>query len=91
MRFEECCLTALRIPTIQTSSTPIHDHDGLGVALVAHGGGRRERRAVAGDFDDFLRAAFGGAAVGGLPFDFAPLRGATLGASGGLGYFSVFF
>lgn len=44
----------LRIPTIQTSRAPIHDHDGLGAALVAHGGGRRERHAFAGDFDVFV-------------------------------------
>src|SRR4249919_2896669 len=42
---------ALRIPAIQASRTPIHDHHGLVVALEAHGGGRREGRAVAGDFD----------------------------------------
>jgi len=42
---------ALAIPTIQTSSTPIHQDERLGRTLVAHARGRRETRAVAGDLD----------------------------------------
>ena len=34
-------LTALRIPTSQAGIAPIQDHHGLGVALVAEGGGGR--------------------------------------------------
>src|SRR3546814_5339489 len=44
-------LATFRVTTIQTSRTPIHDHHGLGAALVAHAGRRREGGAVAGDGD----------------------------------------
>src|SRR5690606_14346954 len=46
---------ALAIPTIQTSRTPIHDHQRLRAALVAHRRAGREARPVAGDFDVFHR------------------------------------
>ena len=49
---------ALRIPTIQTSRAPIHQHQRLGAALVAHGRAGREAGAVAGDLD-VLGALFG--------------------------------
>src|SRR5688572_23626780 len=55
---------ALAIPTIQTSSTPIHDHHRLRAALVAHGGARREGDAFAGDFDVFAARGVGGARLG---------------------------
>lgn len=55
---------ALRIPTIQTRRTPIHDHQRLGAALVAHGGAGREAGAVAGD-GDVLVAGFGDSGGGG--------------------------
>src|SRR5690606_33272737 len=46
---------ALAIPTIQTSRAPIHDHQRLGAALVAHRRARREAGAVAGHRDVFHR------------------------------------
>ena len=42
---------ALAIPAIQASRAPIHDHQRLGAALVAHGGAGREAGAVAGHGD----------------------------------------
>src|SRR5690606_15520677 len=55
--------SALRIPTIQTSRTPIHQHQRLRAALVAHGRGRRKTRAVAGDCDVFFVVGGGGGAA----------------------------
>ena len=40
---------ALRIPTIQTRSAPVHDDERLRAALVAEGSAGREAGAVAGD------------------------------------------
>jgi len=87
----------LRIPTIQTRRTPIHDHLGLGVALVAHGGAGREARAVAGDGDVLF--VVGGAVGDGrgrrsdpspaLPFA-ARKGGGSRGAAGDCCYFTVF-
>ena len=45
---------ALRITTVQARRTPVHDDEGLGAALVAERGGRREAGAVAGDGDVFV-------------------------------------
>ena len=44
-------LTTLRISTVQACRTPIHQHQRLGAALVAHARAGREAGAVAGDFD----------------------------------------
>ncbi|MNV56697.1 hypothetical protein D3C71_1489970 [compost metagenome] len=40
--------TALAIPTIKTSLAAIHNHQRLGIALVAHGGTGREAAVVGG-------------------------------------------
>src|SRR3546814_16459133 len=42
-------LATFRVTTIQTSRTPIHDHHGLGAALVSPAGRRRDGGAVAAD------------------------------------------
>lgn len=49
---------ALAIPTIQASLAAVHDHQRLGVALVAHGGAGREA-AVVGAVDDYQLFAVG--------------------------------
>src|SRR3546814_1389661 len=72
-------LPTLRIPTIQTSRTPTHDHHGLGAALVAYARGRRAGGAVAGDGD-----VLGGVFHVGVVVD-------RLGLFGLAGHFSVFF
>src|SRR5688572_14662572 len=50
---------ALAVTTIQTSRTAIHDHHRFRGALVAHGGARREARAIAGDFDHLFGVGVG--------------------------------
>lgn len=95
-------LATLAIPTIQASLTPVHDHHGLGVALVAHAGRGREAGAVAGDFDvlDVVGGAVGD--EGGsrcrsdpspaLPFVARKGGGNSVAALGAAGiYVSVFF
>src|SRR3546814_7124633 len=74
---------ALRIPTVQAGRTPIHDHHGLGAALVAHARGRREGGAFAGD-GDVLGGVFH--VVGK-----SALTPALSRRDGRGGYFSVFF
>src|SRR3546814_3911111 len=76
-------LATLRVTTIQTSRTPIHDHHGLGAALVAHAGRRREGGAVAGD-GDVLGGVFHVVGKGAL-------TPALFRRDGRGGHFSVFF
>ena len=73
---------AFRITAVQARRAAIHDDHGLGAALVAHARGRREARAVAGDFDYFLGAPVG-RIVGHRHHRPAHLPGG--------GYFKVFF
>src|SRR3546814_9429024 len=76
-------LATFRVTTIQTSRTPIHDHHGLGAALVAHAGRRREGGAVAGD-GDVLGGVFHVVGKGAL-------TPALFRRDGRGGHFSVFF
>src|SRR5690606_735880 len=76
---------ALAIPTIQTSRAPVHDHQRLGAALVAHGGAGREAGAVAGDFDVFF--VVGGRRDGAVPIPAFPRWGGGRSS----GYVRVFF
>src|SRR5690554_6829066 len=76
---------ALAIPTIQTSRAPIHDHQRLGAALVAHRGAGREAGAVAGDFDVFF--VVGGRRDGAVPIPAFPRWGGGRSS----GYVRVFF
>lgn len=53
----------LRIPTVQTRRAPIHDDDGVRVALVAHGGaGRKGGRVLRGALGAGAGEVFGDAA-----------------------------
>lgn len=74
---------ALRITAVQARRAAVHQHQGLGAALVAHARGRRETRAVAGDLDDFLGAFVDAVVAGGVDHRPAHLAGG--------GYFRVFF
>src|SRR5690606_20246814 len=76
---------ALAIPAIQTSRAPIHDHQRLGAALVAHGGAGREAGAVAGDFDVVF--VVGGRRDGAVPSPAFPRWGGGRSS----GYVRVFF
>lgn len=79
---------ALRIPTIQTSSTPVHNDERLGIALVAHRGRRRETRAVSGD-GDVLFVVGGG--VGGQRTLIRPAGTFSRRRRNRLAHFTVFF
>src|SRR5690606_40901719 len=78
-------LAALAIPTIQASRAPIHDHQRLRAALVAHRGAGREAGAVAGDFDVFVAGAGRGGRLAPLPA--LPRRGGGRSNGDGRGFF----
>src|SRR5688572_2852093 len=50
-RYTATTSPALRVPAVQARRAAVHDHDRLGIALVAHRRAGREAGALAGHFD----------------------------------------